>query len=94
MISLLIDAVRIFTQFLWMVIFARVIMSWLPGSRGSTMGRLLITLTEPILGPIRRLLQKTPLGGPGMMIDLAPMAAFLLIWMGEALIVSFLISMR
>jgi len=69
-------------------------MSWLPGSRDSAIGRFLMVLTEPILGPVRRLLQKTPLGGPGMMLDFAPIASFMLIWVAEAVIVNVLMSLR
>jgi len=65
-------------------------MSWLPNTRGSAIGQFLFALSEPILGPVRKLLQKTPLGGPGMMLDLAPIFSFLIIWFVEALIVGIL----
>lgn len=93
MIIVLIDAVRIFSQFLWMVIFARIIMSWFPNLQRSAVGSFLFVLTEPIIGPVRKLLQKTPLGGPNMMLDFAPLASFMLIRVAEMLIINFLVSL-
>jgi len=93
MISVLIEAVRIFSQFLWMLIFARIIMSWFPSLREGPLGGLLFALTEPIIGPVRKILQKTPLGGPGMVLDFAPLASFLLIRIAEMVIVSFLMNL-
>lgn len=43
---------------------ARAILSWFPGTPGSTLGQIsdvLARLTEPVLGPIRRVLP--PMGG-------------------------------
>jgi len=94
MIDILIEAVRVFSQFLWYLILGRVIMSWFPSSRESSVGRFLIMLTEPILGPVRKLLQKTPLGGPGMMLDFAPIASFMLIWVAEMVITNILVGLR
>jgi len=93
MVGILIDAVRIFSQFLWMIIFARIIMSWFPNSRNGAFGSLLFMLTEPIIGPVRKLLQRTPLGGPNMMIDFAPLMSFILIRIAEMVIINFLISL-
>ena len=50
-------------------IFGRIILSWFPVSRGSPMESVysaLFTITEPVLGPVRRALP--PLGG----FDLSP----------------------
>ena len=55
-----------FSMILRMCMFARAIMSWLPGSRGGFLFNFLSSLTEPFISPIRKLLSKTPLGG-GMM---------------------------
>ena len=94
MIPILISAVQYFALFLRLVIFARIIMSWMPNSRGSAVSQFLFVLSEPILGPMRKLLQKTPLGGPGMMLDFAPIASFLMIWFAETLIVGLLLGLQ
>ena len=90
MIPILISAVYYFSRFLTMVIFARVIMSWFPNMRHGLIGQFLFSMSEPIIGPVRKLLQKTPLGAPGMMLDFAPLASFMLIWVAESLIIGFL----
>jgi YggT family protein len=56
------------------ILFARIILSWFPVSPGggmSTVYGFLYTLTEPVLGPIRRLIP--PIGMGGMGLDLSPM---------------------
>ena len=55
------------------IIFARVILSWFPitpGTPVASVARVLYALTEPVLGPIRRVLPPMRLGGMGL--DLSP----------------------
>jgi YggT family protein len=62
------------------LIFARVIVSWFPISPGSGLASVysfLYSATEPILGPIRRIIP--PLGMGGMGLDLSPLVVFFLI---------------
>ena len=57
-------------------IWARVILSWFPLTPGTTMSRaneVLFRVTEPVLGPVRRVMPSTG------MIDLSPLVATLLI---------------
>lgn len=54
-------------------IFARIILSWFPISPDSPFAAIfsfLYSITEPVLGPIRRLLP--PMGMGGMGLDLSP----------------------
>ena len=54
--------------------FGRVILSWFPVAPGTAMATVysfLYAVTEPLLGPIRRLIP--PMGVGGMGIDLSPM---------------------
>ena len=54
--------------------FGRIILSWFPISPQSPMAQVfsfLYTITEPVLGPIRRLLP--PVGMGGMGLDLSPL---------------------
>jgi YggT family protein len=56
------------------VIFARIICSWFPITPDSTLASIyafLHTVTEPVLGPLRRLIP--PLGMGGMGLDLSPL---------------------
>jgi YggT family protein len=55
------------------VIFARIILSWFPLPPDSVMATVfgfLYSITEPVLGPIRRVVP--PLGMGGMGLDLSP----------------------
>ena len=54
-------------------IFARIILSWFPISPDSPFASIfsfLYSITEPVLGPIRRVLP--PMGMGGMGLDLSP----------------------
>jgi YggT family protein len=62
------------------IIFARIILSWFPVEPGSGLASVygfLYSLTEPILGPIRRIIP--PMGMGGMGLDLSPMIVLLVI---------------
>ena len=76
---ILIRTVQIFCNFLYLAILARVILSWFPMARGNKFAQILNAVTEPILYPIRSVIQKSPLGGPGMILDFSPIIAFFLI---------------
>ena len=59
------------------LLFGRVILSWFPISPDSplaTIYRVLHQVTEPVLGPVRRILP--PMGG----LDLSPIIVFVIIW--------------
>ena len=59
------------------VMFARIILSWFPISPQSGMATVygfLYSITEPLLGPIRRVIP--PLGMGGMGLDLSPLVVF------------------
>ena len=90
MIPILIDVVEYFSRFLQLAIFARAISSWLPISRDNPIVRLLYVVTEPVVGPVRALIRKSPLGGPGMMIDFSPLIAYFLIMILSSVLVGFL----
>lgn len=67
-----------------LILIVRCVISWLPlGYNRFT--EMLYTLTEPILAPIRRLLEKT-MGGRTMFVDFSPIVAFLLITLIQRLI--------
>ena len=87
------DAIMMLGNFLIIMIFARVIMSWIPFDRDGFGGKIYgfaSLFTEPIISPIRKLIQRSPLGGGGMMIDFSPMLAFFAIRMVTFLLADFL----
>lgn len=79
MAIILYRALSILVRIIEFLIFVRILLSWLPINRNTPVIRLVYSFTEPILGPIRNLLNKSPLGGPGMMLDFSPIIAFLLL---------------
>ena len=87
MTILIATAIDYFANLLIFLIFVRAILSWFPEPRNDGLLRSLYygllkmahTMTDPITGPIRRLLQNSPLGGPGMVLDFSPIIAFFLI---------------
>lgn len=83
--SLLYNAVRVFFSLLEFLIFVRIILSWLPIGRNNPISNLLYTLTEPILGPIRMMMDNSPIGG-GMMIDFSPIIALFVMRLIEMLL--------
>lgn len=73
--AILYSAIGVFTRVLNFLVFIRCIISWFPVRNTNALVQLLYALTEPILGPVRNIIQKSPLGGPGMMIDFSPIIA-------------------
>jgi len=59
----------------FIALFIRIILSWFPIQPGSAMAQIfsvLYTITEPVLGPVRRMIP--PIGGG---IDISPIIVFL-----------------
>ena len=76
--------VLILEIYLWGVLFPRALLSWFPASPGSVLASIntvLYRLSEPVLGPVRRLLPPVRAGGFG--IDLS----FIIVFFGIQLIV-------
>lgn len=67
--------------FFYWVLIARVLLSWLPISRDNKLIDLLYTITEPVLAPIRNLLNRSSMMNNSMlsMIDFSPIVAFILV---------------
>ena len=71
----MIDALILLMNFLLLAIFARVIVSWLVAARAlsedNVFARAIFQITEPILGPLRRVIPRVG------MFDFSPMFAML-----------------
>lgn len=63
-------------------ILLRVFLSWVPVNPGSRFARFIVEITEPIMGPIRRLVPS--LGG----LDISPIIALLLISVAERVLLT------
>ncbi len=63
-----------------LLLLARIVLSWFPPSGPGVMEsirRFLFAVTEPVLGPVRRLLPPLRVGGMGL--DLSPLIVFLVL---------------
>lgn len=63
------------------LILVRVVISWLPINKNNQFIELIYTITEPILYPIRRLIDKSIFGGRGQVFDLSPLIAYIILQM-------------
>jgi len=65
-------------SFYSLLIFIRIIFSWVTVSYGNRFMRFLINATEPLLGPLRRMVP------PAAGFDISPIVAFLIVWVLQA----------
>lgn len=77
-------AIFYFLQVVNYLIFGRAMLSWLIRDPRNPIMMVLVSLTEPILSPIRNFLFKYKIGGN--MVDFSPLAALLLIQMLMAIV--------
>jgi YggT family protein len=73
LVELVLNFVRLFATLLWLLLIARVVLSWTNPTGGGGLVAFIYQVTEPILAPIRRVLP--PTGG----IDWSPLIAMLVI---------------
>ena len=67
------DLLRTLIDLYALIILVRVVLSWLPVDRDQAWARFIVDVTEPLVGPIRRILP--PFGG----LDFSPLVAMLLL---------------
>jgi YggT family protein len=72
-------------SFYSLLIFIRVIFSWVTVSYSNRLMRFLVNATEPLLGPLRRIV---PLVGG---FDISPIVAFLIVWLLQGAVVGTLL---
>ena len=73
MSQVVVNFVLLLVTVLWLLVFARVILSWTNPTGGGGLVAFIYQVTEPILAPIRRVLP--PTGG----LDWSPLIATLLL---------------
>ena len=73
MTAVLINFVQLLAFVLWLLLIARVVLSWTNPTGGGGLTAFIYQATEPLLGPIRRILP--PAGG----MDWSPLVAMLLL---------------
>ena len=63
-----------------LLVFIRIVFSWVMFTHSNRLMRFLVNVTEPLLGPLRRLIP--PVG----MFDISPIVAFIILWLFQAAI--------
>lgn len=71
-----INAVNIFFQFIYFMVFIRVILSWFP-TIDLNIVQFIYQVTDPILEPARRLCSNFKVSGAGFYIDFSPVITLL-----------------
>ena len=87
----IIELVDFAFNFYIFLLFARIIMSWIPLPDNPTLKTItsfIHDVTEPFLGLFRRLLPMANLGGAG--IDFSPMLGFLVVYLIRDLVITIL----
>ncbi len=90
MTSLIYVALGYFIDIIGFLVLIRCILSWLPLDRTNPFVGFIYRLTEPLLSPIRDMLYRSPLGGPGMVLDISPIILFMLLEGLKTLVFNFL----
>lgn len=78
MANTVMDGFQYLLRLIEMIILVRVLLSWVPMSRENPFAKIVYNLSEPILGPIRIVLEKV-LPRKIAFFDFSPIVAFLAI---------------
>ncbi len=74
------DVVCLFLNLFWLVVLARMIMSWVritPGTPVASIYSVVFSITEPVLGPLRRMIPPVRMGVAA--IDVSPIIVIVVI---------------
>lgn len=72
------------------LIIARIIISWIPIPKENRLIQILYQITEPILAPVRHLIEKSAIGH-NIMMDFSPIIVFIIIRVIKTLLANLLI---
>jgi len=86
MIPVIQQAVRWLFNILYGLLLIRVVLTWMPMIRNGRFVSFIFAFTDPILDPVRKLIDRSPLGGPGMMLDFSPIITFFLLRLAHSFI--------
>lgn len=82
-------SVTLFFNLIEVMIFVRVLLSWVPGNfRSNPILAIVYAISDPILDPIRKMIDESPLGGRGMMLDFSPFFALFLLTIAQSVILN------
>jgi len=84
-LSIIFSALYYLIWIIVVLITVRSFLSWFPGVSESRFGAFLFTLTEPVLGPIRRLVMRFSFARSSP-FDFSPIVAILLLFLLQSLV--------
>lgn len=84
--QILYTTIDMFFNIVFLLILARIILSWLPQFRSNQIAEMIFGITEPILAPFQRLIP--PIG----MIDISPMVAIIVLGIGQRILLFMIVS--
>ena len=79
--------IDIVVRLLSLAILVRVLLSWIPIDRNGRFAEIILQITEPVVGPIRKVLPT--LGG----LDFSPMIAMILLEMVRTVVINLLLAL-
>lgn len=88
---LIFNSFEILIRIIDWIILIRVLLSWIPIDRNSSLVKIVYSLSEPLLYPIRQILRKSPLGD-GMMLDFSPIILILILQVIQTILYNILIG--
>ena len=77
--GIVIDSVYVFSWVIKSLILVRFFFMLVPKTRTGRFSRLVFMLTEPVLSALRAVIKKSPLGGPGIVVDMSPVFGYFLV---------------
>jgi len=92
LVSLICNAIDAARGILNILILIRIILSWVRIGANNPIVKFIYDITEIFLAPIRNLIAKSPIGGPGMMLDFSPLICVLLIDVVSRILIRVVVS--
>lgn len=77
--NIVVSTLDIFIRILQYLIIGRAILSWLPLDMDHPIKVIIYKLTEPILGPVKSLLDRSIFGRGNSVVDFSPIIAYMLL---------------
>jgi len=78
-------AVVLFFRVVEVLILLRIVMTWIPLRGSNKLIQFIYTVTEPIMSPVRKMIERSSFG-KSLMFDFSPILAYVLLGFAEYLI--------
>lgn len=79
---------------LYIILFVRVALTWVPNGRDSAFFKVVDSIIGPLLYPIQKMVRKSPISRTTMMIDFSPVVLGMVMSVVQALIQTMLMAVQ